>query len=352
MQATDTAEGEGGYPTRFAAAQAEVNELIQALGSSNQMTIIQVGGVPDVLASATSDKGALYDVVEAAVPENSTADWGAAFALASGAAQGFQAAQVIIVSDGGLPDDLPPLPADSVYIPVGVSGENLAISALATRNTEEGVELFASVSNEGTIPQTAVLSVGVDGALFDARELFIDGGQTVNYTWVLDNQTSVIAAQLSGAQFDHLALDNQAFAVHEGGISNRTLLVTEGNIFVEQVFSVLPGVEAFKAAPDVDLSDPASADFDLYVFDGVSLPDPLPVADLLIINPLSPGTADLQVGGVITGTQQTAAIRLATSPLLQFVDWTGVNIRQMRSIEADWAQPLVEAEGGAAGVDW
>jgi len=346
MQATDTAEGQGNHPTRFVAAQEEVNDLIRSLNAGNQMTIIQVGRTPQVLASATSDKRELYDVVETATPENSTADWAAAFALASGAAQGFRSARVVIVSDGGLPDDLPPLPADSVYIPVGVSGENLAISALATRNSESGVVLFASVTNEGTIPQTAVLSVGVDGALFDAREVFIDGGETANFTWDLDDQTSVIVAQLSGAQFDHLAADDLAYAVHEGGVSNRTLIVTNGNIFVEQVFGVLPGIEAFKAEPSVDVNDPASNDFDLYVFDGVSLPDPLPAADLLIINPQSPGTSEIEVSGVVTGTQNTAAIRLANSPLLQFVDWSGVNIRQMAQIDAPWAQTLVEADGG------
>jgi hypothetical protein len=37
--------------------------------------------------------------------------------------------------------------------------------------------------------------------------------------------------------------------VHTGGLTNRALLVTEGNLFLEQLFSVLPGVQAFKSAP-------------------------------------------------------------------------------------------------------
>ncbi|MCZ7669589.1 MAG: hypothetical protein M5U34_21640 [Chloroflexi bacterium] len=42
----------------------------------------------------------------------------------------------------------------------------------------------------------------------------------------------------------------------------------------------------------------------------------------------------------------TVAIRLADSPLLQFVDWRDVHIRQAKRVEAAWARPLVEAEGG------
>ncbi|MCA9970993.1 MAG: hypothetical protein KC425_12295, partial [Anaerolineales bacterium] len=124
-----------------------------------------------------------------------------------------------------------------------------------------------------------------------------------------------------------------------GGVSNRVLLVTAGNLFLEQVYSVLPGVEAFKAAPDAAL-DP---DFDLYVFDGVPLPDPPPAADLLLINP-QPGSAGLlDFGGIFT---DTVAVRLADSPLLQFVDWRAVSVRQAQAVSAPWAQPLVQAEGG------
>ena len=50
MQAADVASG------RFQAAKTEVNTLINDLGGDNQMTLIQVGYAPAVLASAASDK--------------------------------------------------------------------------------------------------------------------------------------------------------------------------------------------------------------------------------------------------------------------------------------------------------
>lgn len=337
MQATDE------EPNRFEVAKLEVEELISALGS-NQMTIIQVGPTPRVLAAATSDRTQLRESLLQAQPSNATADWAAAFALASGAAQGFQDARIIIVSDGGLPEGLPALPSETVYIPVGQSSSNLALTALATRNTETGVQLFASVRNEGVLDRSALLSITIDGSLFDAKQIDIPAQETVNFTWQLSDATAVVEAALSNNEGDALALDDRAITVHEGGVSNRALIVTEGNLFLEQIYTVLPSIEAFKAPPDSDLTSPDVEPFDLYIFDGVALPDPPPAADILIINPVQSNF--INVTGIISDTSQTAATRLAPSPLLQFVDWSGVNIRQFKQIDVPWARPLVEASAG------
>jgi len=333
MQATDAA------PSRFAAAKTEAARLIGDLSAGSQMTLIQVGHTPAVLASASSDKTALRRALDAAQPENGPPDWPAALALAAGAAQGFQDGRIVIISDGGLPADLPPLPTAPIYLPIGRSGENLAISALATRATAGGPQLFASVTNEGAQDRDALLSLELDGALYDSRRVTVPAGGSASLTWDLPEGTAVITARLSDNEGDNLPLDDVATAVHEGGVSNRALLITEGNLFLEQVFSVLPGVEAFKAAPGADLNP---EDFDLLVLDGAPLPDPLPPTDLLLINP--PVGGDLfTVGGVFS---DTVAVRLADSPLLQFVDWRDVHIRQAKAVDAPWARPLVEAAGG------
>ncbi len=345
MQATDV------EPTRFEAAKAEVEHLINDLSGSSQMTLIKVGQTPVVLASATGDRTILRRALDAAQPDPAPADWATAFALATGAAQGFRDARIILISDGGLPDDLPPLPAESIYIPIGTSGENLSITALATRNTDAGPQLFASVANKGLLDREVLLSLTLDGVLFDSRRITVPAGNNANVTWELPDGTGTIEARLSDHEGDFLPLDDTAWAVHEGGVSNRTLLITEGNLFLEQVYSVLPGVEAFKASPGSDLANESLADgaFDLYVFDSSPLPEPLPAADMLIINPQPGEVAASSESDLLTVTgafSNTVAIRLADSPLLQFVDWRDVHVRQAQAVSAPWAQRLVEAEGG------
>jgi Ca-activated chloride channel homolog len=328
-------------PNRFAAAKAEADRLIGDLPGDSRMTLIQVGQTPTILAAASGDKAALRRALEEAEAETAVADWPAALALASGAAQGFRDARIIIISDGGLPADLPPLPTAPIYRPIGDSGENLAIAALATRATEAGPQLFASVVNHGLIDRETLFSLYLDGQLHDSRRLTVPAGSSANLTWVLPEGAAAIEARLSGHADDHLPLDDVAYAVHEGGVTNRALLVTPGNLFLEQVYSVLPGVDAYKTGPESDLSQ---EQFDLYVFDGVPLPDPLPQGDLLIINPPAGSGGDLlSVTGIFS---ETVAIRLADSPLLQFVDWRNVAIRQAKTVNAPWARPLVEAAGG------
>ncbi|MCA9958912.1 MAG: VWA domain-containing protein, partial [Anaerolineales bacterium] len=338
MRATDV------EPTRFDAAKSEVERLIGDLGGSSQMTIIKVGLTPDVLAAATGDKNVLRAALTGLEAETAVPDWSAAFALAAGAAQGFRDAHIVIISDGGLPDNLPPLPGDPIFIPIGSSGENLAITALATAaipasaTNAGGIQLFASVSNEGSLDHDALLSITLDGTLYDSRHISVPAHSSANTTWELPEGTGIIAARLSDHAGDNLPLDDEAWAVHEGGVSNRALLVTDGNLFLEQLYTVLPGIEAFKTTPDTEL-DPA---FDLYVFDGVPLPDPAPAADMLIINPPSGG----DLFSVTGAFSNTVAIRLTDNPLLQFVDWRNVHIREANAVSAPWAQVLVEGEGG------
>jgi hypothetical protein len=344
MQATDTP------PNRFAAAKERVDELIGELGGNDQMTLILVGRSPETLVSATGDHTILRQALEVAQPGTAAADWPAAFALASGAAQGFQDARIVIVSDGGLPADLPPLPAEAVYLPIGDSGENLAITALATRAGEAGPELFASVQNFGLVDREALFSLSLDGALYDSRRVAAAAGATTNLTWRLPEGASVVEARLTEHEGDLLSLDDSAWAVHEGGVRNRALLVTAGNVFLERLLAVLPGIESFRASPE-ELTNPAeespqvAEEYDLYIFDGAPLPDPPPAADMLVINPLGENPL-FTVTGVFSGTEQTQVVRLSDSPLLQFVDWANVHVRQASLVAAPWAETLVAAAGG------
>ena len=341
MQATDIA------PSRFEAARQEVAGWINDLGGDDRMTLILAGRTPTVLASASADRTQLRQALGAAQPDNGPADWPAAVALAGGAAQGFRDARVVIISDGGLPQELPPLPADAVYVPVGESGDNLAISALASRAIGGGAELFASVTNHGAQEQEALLSIELDGTLFDSRRLQVPAGATRSLTWQLPPEASTIAARLSEQTADNLPLDDQAWAVHEGGVDNRVLLVTPGNLYLEQILNLLPGYTVIRAAADQPLPE-TEEPFDLYVFDSTPLPEDLPAADLLVLNPPLSEEEDsagnlFTVSGVFS---DTTAIRLADSPLLQFVEWQGVNVRSAKRVAAPWAQTVIEAEGG------
>jgi hypothetical protein len=336
-------DGDDQGRTRFDVARDELERSIGRLSGDDRLTLIAVDAQPTALIAASADRSLLRQALGQARAELVAADWPAAFALAAGAAQGLADPRFLILSDGNLPDDLPPLPGPVALKTVGQSGENLAISALAPRESPGGPELLASVVNEGTTAKTAVLSVSLDGRLYDARRLTLPAGGRSDQTWSLPAETSTIAAELvpENGAVDHLPADNQAWAVRAAGGSQQVLLASAGNLFLEQALGLLPGVDLQRTTAE-GLSGEAAADW--FVLDGAPVPATLPDGPLLLVNP-QPGEtgAPIQVGAVFTPTGVT---RQLEHPILQFVDWEGIDVREARSVSGAGLEPLVETDAG------
>ena len=103
MQATDVESG----ATRFEAARRAALDIVANLGAGDEATIVAVGPQPEVLASG-SERGELRRALEEAAPTDGPADWEAAFALAGASLTGARDARAVIISDGAVPETLPP----------------------------------------------------------------------------------------------------------------------------------------------------------------------------------------------------------------------------------------------------
>jgi len=366
MQAHDV------VPTRFEAAIQAVREMIAGLGPGDVMTIVAVGPRPQVLAQAENDRALLRRVLGEAGPTNGPADWDAAFELAAGLA-GSEHAQVVIVSDGALPEALPPLPGQARFVGVGGGGDNLAITALATREGPAGAQAFIRVANYGGLDVEPLIEFLADGVLLDARRLLVPAHGSADLTLAdLPYRMQILQARLvfegegessrsrqvtirrSVPQRDMLSLDNTAWAVHRRVASRRMLLVSDGNLFLERALGALPGVELVRLPSDqlpLSFQEGAQGGYDLYIYDRV-VPASLPPGNLWLIAPTPQGGEQreddgfpLQVGGFFTATTVTHVA--ADDPLLRYVDLSGTHILQARSVEPPpGARVLVEAEGG------
>jgi hypothetical protein len=163
----------------------------------------------------------------------------------------------------------------------------------------------------------------------------------------LPEDTALYKAQLSSSEpqattLDPFPLDDTAFAVYTPARGGRALLLSPGNLFLEQLLAAMPGILPFRVIPGEqgEITLPKE-DFDLYILDGV-FPDDLPPGDLLVMNP--PPNPLFEVGEVYSNTGQ---VRVADHPLVQYVDWSTVHVRQARQIQPPgWADILVRSEGG------
>jgi hypothetical protein len=351
MQAQDVDGVNDVAPTRFEAARRAAQEIVAGMGAGDVATLIAVGPRPRVLASAVpaGDRAFLRRALEDVAPTDGPADWEAAFALAAASLTGAPDTRVVIISDGALPETLPPLPGEVRFVGVGGGGDNLAITALATREGAAGSQAFLRVVNYSGADAEPLVEFSADGVLFDARRLPVPAHTSADLTLTdLPYDLRLLQARL--AVEDALPLDDTAWAVHAPPASGRVLLVSDGNLFLERALGALPGVELVRLAPGSPIPPSqggTEGGYDLYVYDGV-ITGTLPTGSLLLIVGGTGGGNDgfpITVGGLFTATTITRVA--ADDPLLRYVDLSNVHVLQARAVELPpGARVLIEAEGG------
>lgn len=342
MNATDV------KPSRFEAARKIAQTFIEGLSGTSTMTLILVEQTPRVLVSSETDKSTLKNSLAKARSSHGQGDWQGAFALAAGAAQGNQEVTTVILSDGGLPDSgLPSLPGEVRYVPIGDSGENLAITALALRPAPGGPELFAKIRNFSDHERTVMLSIYFGEELLAARQMDLPPGTSHSLTLEdLPQVPGIYRAQLSNPQdntpLDDLNIDDTAFAVFQSSSQRRILLVSNGNLYLEQLLASLPGIKPYRALPAED-GIPIIPDdsFELYILDGIT-PTELPAGNLLFINPAS--NALFQVGATFS---EISNVHVQDDDLTRYVDWSNIHILRASRIQTQpWSDVLVSSAAG------
>ena len=343
MNATDVS------PSRFETARQVVGTLIDGLPGGSRMTLVLVSATPHPLTAAETDKAVLKKALSEAQATNGSADWQSAFALAAGAARAGSDAETLIVSDGGLPDGLPALPGEVRYVPIGTAADNLAITALALRPTIQGPQLFAEVTNYADKARSALLSIYLGDRLLDSRRFDMEPGTSQSLT--LDNLSTtpgIYKAQISipdNSDSDNFPLDDTAYAVYQASASRRVLLVSKGNLFLEQLLAALPGIQAFRALTGEDGAPQIpNESFDLTILDGSILPAQLPAGSLLFVNPPEGDNSLFQVNAPFTEIKN---VQVLDNPLTRAVDWSNVHVLKAKSVPLPaWADALIVADAG------
>jgi len=345
MNATDVS------PTRFAAAQQAALDIVNTLSAGDAMTVIRVANAPEVLANATDDRNLLRQAIRGARPSQGAADWSAALTLAAAKAVGVEDYNVVIISDGGLPPDVPAIPGEVRYVPIGASGENVGLTALAVRARAGGTpQLFAEVTNFGQQEAEIIFSLYLDNALHSAHRRTVPPTTAVGVSVTdLPGEFTVLSASLTPAIEspvpDYLPTDNTAWTVYNPAGAGRVLLMTPGNLYLHQALASLPGMSAFQGSLERGL--PQSEQFDLYVFDGWLPPDgDLPAGDLLLIDPPeTPITPLFTVTGHSTATDNPRVAR--DDPRTTYVSFANVHVLDFKTLDGvDWADPLIAVAGG------
>ena len=333
MAATDV------NPNRLQVAKEQARLLISNLPPDSRCTIIDAGSKPSVLISSSQDKHRLYRAIDNINIQSGDSDMTSALELASAIAARIPDTEIVIYSDGNV--DLPTRLAINGlvrYQPIGINGDNQAISLVNLRPDEEGVTAFIQVINQSMSPVQSRLKILADGQLVDAHDLDIPAkGQVSIISEGLPIDTEVFETKF--ADPDMLILDDTAWAVQRTPDIQNVSLISHGNRFLDTALGLLSNLEIQTIRPEDYSIEPQNNVPNLTIFDSYIPTDTLPTGNLLFIGPIS-NTSYFSITGTLENPKPLPASD--TDPILKYVDLNEVSILDAASLELpDWARPVL-----------
>ncbi len=352
MNATDVS------PSRLAAAKSAADHFLDTeMNGSDVATVITVTNKPADAVGFTTSKKRLEAAIDDAPPTDTVADMPAALTLAQSLVGARPGAIVRVFSDGAFsPDDDKKLAginlsgADIQQVPVGKpDADNVAITEMDGRRSPSTgqYQIFVEAQNLGTSTHSgATLSLYNNGRLIDARALTLTGGsQSETFDSPLLQQGGLVTAKLDDLK-DDLVSDNQASLVLPPPRKRRILLVSSGNLFLEQGLNLDPDVVLEECSTDEFATvGKNGAGYALVVFDGALPSTPLPPGDYLTFG-ITGGSSAL-AGTTGTADSPQFIDQSRTNPIMRFVDLEGLRLSHApEAATASWAQTLAEADSG------
>jgi Ca-activated chloride channel family protein len=339
-------------PNRLEAAKARAAQIVDDMPDDARVTLISAGQEAQVLVSSSQDRRQIKLAIDDIQPSNAGSDLTAALELASAVAARQPETDVVVLSDGRvtLPERLS-LSGQVRYLPMGLSGDNQAISSLSLEQARGsgGTTAFAQITNYSQAPAQRRLTFYTDGQLVDAYDLEIAaGGQRAVVAEGLPAGTQVLEAQLTGQ--DNLPLDDRAWAVRPDAQPAAVTLISDGNLFLETGLALLPNVEVTSLRPeDYEQGEEAGRAADLTILDAyLPLTTTLPAGNLLFIAP--PRSTSYFT---VTWTLDVPMLRAVDpeDPLLAYVNVSEANVLQAARMPLPaWARPIIvdDASGETA----
>lgn len=344
MQATDV------KPSRFDDAKSKAIGIVGRMGGGDTMLVMTAGSKARVVASFTSDKKSLTEAIKRLEPVDTPCNMRQAMVLALSLVGGKSRVppRIVVLSDGGFEalSDLSAQNARLDYMRIGRECNNVAITGLSSRKTLSGEQqVFIGFRNYSPRPQTFNLEVYLNDELLDVREETLRAGESRQELLKnIGNLDGRVTAKLDVK--DDLAVDNSGSVYLTKPRKISVLLVSKGNIFLQNALNLDPRTSVTKAeTPPANFKD---SKYDLVVFDGVTPPASLPQGGYLLIDTAcSQGPA--QAGEML---QRPSIVDYARDhPVSRYVDFGNVQVAKAQRLStANWATPLVESAGGVLAV--
>lgn len=334
-----------GKQTRLDYAKDSAMNYAESLPGGTIMHIISGNQDAVLVLSNSSDKMEIRKRIQAIPQTQLAGDLSSTLGLVESCANQSEHADIVFFTDtafdhGGLDASV-----KSVYR----KNINLAVEDISCGWKDDKCEVLIPVTNYSDSTQNREINLyGItpDGkeTLLDIASVKVEGGQTqsVLMDFPEENVQSMTAFRAELNEEDALADDNEGWCVVEQIHTNRVLLLTQSNLFMEKAFNNLAGLEVYRSSELDVLSN--GEEFDLYIFDGI-VPEKLPKSgSLLFIN------CEYRDMFVSDGTVEGRTLTLLPSDVTEYIDGIKIGVNQALTYSVpSWGMKYLDTDGKSAG---
>lgn len=344
--------------TRLEHSIKEAKKEIDQLSENTMVTLISCGAEASVVYQGkdkTTLKKRLNEIEETL--EAGTLD-GAAGVVNSVIAD-MENVQIICYTDTEFSSDIwtksntkAALIVEDVYS----KGSNCSLDYVNYSAETDGVEALCRITNYGEEEVTQDVSLYVNTDIADVQTVTIQPQESETVYFKKQNiamdGSVVLKAELS--EKDSLTADNSQSIAVTANTEKKVLLLSEGNVFLEKALSLDDSVTVYKS-DDIRVLEQDTDTYDLYVLDGISLPQELDTGRL------AEGAAFLffnydrdfyDAGYMIKDSEKTdTVLYFKESPVTEYIEEYSFGITRAYTYELpDWAVPFLKTgDGGITG---
>lgn len=265
--------------TRLEAAKERAVSCVDQLSSDSSIYVISSSSQAVLELSGGRDRAEARQCIRSISQTSLAGDLSASLGLVQSCVSQSENVRVVFFTDTAF--DMGDL--DGTVESFATETDNCALSGLSCSEGDEEYLVLVQASNYGNEEVSREINLyGVDEkgeeTLLDIAPVTIPAGETESVYLSLEpsgipEKTGALRAQFN--ETDALEGDNEACCVLDQVKTNRILLLTDSNLFLEKAFSTLAGTQILRTS-DLNVFDTQeSAGYDLYIFDGM-LPETLP----------------------------------------------------------------------------
>lgn len=260
--------------TRLEYAKERAEKLIKSASAMSNITVITACDNPYIAYGPGNDKGEALSVVKSVRQTYGGIDKDTLNGIIASEAAKTSAGVYIFTDDKNCVDEL-----DANIFYAGKNTENCAITLASA---SEG-NVLVNVRNFGTAEAYKTVTVFDRNMALAVRDITIqpDTEKSIIFEDIYNNNAEIT---VSLTPEDIMPIDDTFYLAVNTAKTEKILLVTDNNTFLENALKLTEGTEVYKMTADTIESSDVSG-YDLYIFDGTT-PDNLPNdGNIFMINP-------------------------------------------------------------------